>query len=168
MVRPIAALALPLPLLACAMERHSADRMHAAFDAARAGLTAAAAPARAAPATPVVAPPAIAPGPRRRGAAPPRSAAALMGSDQGALARLLGEPALRRAEGDAEIWLYEAPSCRLDLVLYPEAGRLRVAHAAARAHDGAEGVTEAACLDAIADAPATRPWIAPVRDRQGA
>ncbi|BDG70402.1 hypothetical protein Rmf_03310 [Roseomonas fluvialis] len=71
---------------------------------------------------------------------------------------MLGDPALRRAEGEAEIWLYEAPPCRLDLVLYPQGGALVVAHAAARAHGTAQGVTEATCLSAIAAAPATLPW----------
>jgi hypothetical protein len=66
--------------------------------------------------------------------------------------RMLGEPSLHRQEGEAEIWLYEASECRLDVVLYPERGALVVAHAAARAH-GAAAVTEAACLDAIAAFP---------------
>ncbi|MBR0673852.1 hypothetical protein GXW76_21960 [Roseomonas soli] len=63
---------------------------------------------------------------------------------------MLGDPALRRPEGGAEIWLYEAPNCRLDIILYPQGTGLLVAHAAARAHGAAEGVTEAACLSAIA------------------
>ncbi len=108
-------------------------------------------------------PPAAPPGPRQRGAAPPGAAAALAGSNVDQLRRMLGDPALRRAEGEAEIWLYEAQPCRLDIVLYPQGGALVVAHAAARSHGAAQGVTEAACLSAIATAPATQPWGDPGR-----
>ncbi|WP_198372759.1 hypothetical protein [Roseomonas rosulenta] len=116
-----------------------------------------------APAMPAAIPPALSPGPRQRGSAPPATAHALMGTGAEQLRRMLGEPALRRAEGEAEIWLYEAPSCRLDIVLYPQGGSLVVAHAAARAHGAAQGVTEASCLSAIATAPATLPWGEPGR-----
>jgi hypothetical protein len=108
-------------------------------------------------------PAAIAPGPRRRGSAPPAAAAALMGRSAAQLRDMLGDPALRRAEGDAEIWLYEAPACRLDIVLYPQVGALVVAHAAARSHGAAQDMTEAACLSAIATAPSTLPWGDPGR-----
>jgi hypothetical protein len=108
-------------------------------------------------------PAAIAPGPRRRGSAPPAAAAALMGRSAAQMRDMLGDPALRRAEGDAEIWLYEAPACRLDIVLYPQGGALVVAHAAARSHGAAQGMTEAACLSAIATAPSTLPWGDPGR-----
>lgn len=80
---------------------------------------------------------------------PPAAAAELLGLTPDVLRRRLGEPSLRRAEGPAEIWLYAGLGCALDLILYPEAGRLRVAHAAARA-SGAEPRTEAACLAGIA------------------
>jgi hypothetical protein len=110
----------------------------------------------------LAAPPAIAPGPRLTGRAPPAAAAALVGAPAEQMRRMLGDPALRRAEGDAEIWLYEAPPCRLDVILYAQGGALVVAHAAARAH-GPEGVTEAACLSAIATAPNVAPWINPGR-----
>jgi hypothetical protein len=76
---------------------------------------------------------------------PPATAAELLGAGPDTLRARLGHPSLRRPEGTAEIWLYTAPSCALDLVLYPEGGGLRVAHAAARA-SGAEGRTEAECL----------------------
>ncbi|WP_240790080.1 hypothetical protein [Roseomonas sp. HF4] len=98
--------------------------------------------------------------------APPAAAAALLGRPAAELRRMLGEPALRRPEGEAEIWLYEARDCRLDLVLYPEGGALRVAHAAARAHGAGDGVTEAACLAAIAAAPTPAPWTAPATGRR--
>lgn len=76
---------------------------------------------------------------------PPATASELLGAGPEVLRRRLGEPALRRIEGTAEIWLYAGPACALDLVLYPERGGLRVAHAAARAA-GAENRTEAECL----------------------
>ena len=70
--------------------------------------------------------------------------------------RWLGEPALRRPEGGAEVWLYAGPGCALDLILYPAGHGLSVAHAAARAQ-GAEQRTEAACLAEIAGAQEVRP-----------
>jgi hypothetical protein len=76
---------------------------------------------------------------------------------------MLGDPSIRRPEGAAEIWLYEAPSCRLDVILYAEGNALVVAHAAARALGAGEAVTEAACLSAIAAAPAPAPWPGPGR-----
>jgi hypothetical protein len=74
----------------------------------------------------------------------------------------LGEPSLRRPEGrDAEIWLYEAPRCRLDLILYRDGqGPLRVAHAQARSV-GTATVTEADCLRDIAGGRATAPAFLP-------
>jgi hypothetical protein len=93
--------------------------------------------------------------PGRAGA--PESASGLLGLGPEALRRALGEPDLRRPEGAAEVWLYTAEACALDLVLYQDrgGGGLRVAHAAARA-SGAEPRTEAACLREIA-APAAPP-----------
>jgi hypothetical protein len=86
----------------------------------------------------------------------PASAADLLGAGPEALRRWLGEPALRRPEGNAEVWLYAGPGCALDLVLYPAGHGLSVAHAAARAQ-GAEQRTETACLGEIAGARETRP-----------
>ena len=98
--------------------------------------------------------------PRRLGASPPAAAAALQGREPDAVISALGEPALRRREGNAEVWLYQAPDCRLDLVFYPEDARLVLAHAAARAF-GARRLTESACMAAIARAPNPPPWTAP-------
>jgi hypothetical protein len=86
----------------------------------------------------------------------PSSAADLLGAEPETLRRWLGEPALRRPEGGAEVWLYAGPGCALDLVLYPAEHGLSVAHAAARAQ-GAEQRTEAACLAEIAGAQELRP-----------
>jgi hypothetical protein len=86
----------------------------------------------------------------------PSSAADLLGAGPATLRRWLGEPALRRPEGGAEVWLYAGPGCALDLILYPAGHGLSVAHAAARAQ-GAEQRTEAACLAEIAGAQEVRP-----------
>jgi hypothetical protein len=133
---------LPLLLLGCAADRgaEQAIAMEQALRSARAGIVA--------PAAPVSRPPALAPAAARSPAGAVSSAAALAGLRAEEVRRRLGEPALRRPEGDAEIWLYEAPDCRLDVILYPEGGALLVGHAAARAHGGAR-VTEAACLAAL-------------------
>lgn len=165
---PLLACALPLLALGCAAEgpEEAAAAMRDALASAQASLARAgaappAAPGDAAPHRPPPALPAALPqpgAPRARGTAPPGTAAALMGARAEDLRRMLGEPSLRRPEGDAEIWLYEAPACRLDVILYAQAGRLVVAHAAARALAEGGAVTEAACLSAIAAAPATAPW----------
>ena len=42
----------------------------------------------------------------------------LMGLDRAALNERLGEPALVRRDGDAEVWQYRAGRCVLDLFLY--------------------------------------------------
>jgi len=80
------------------------------------------------------------------------AAGQLVGQTPDTLRRLLGEPRLRREEGPAEVWHYQATQCHLDLVLYRDDGArqaLRVAYAAARA-TGAARRGEAACLRDIA------------------
>ncbi|MCA3416627.1 MAG: hypothetical protein INF84_18685 [Roseomonas sp.] len=109
---------------------------------------------------PLPPPPSSASAPRRQGTQPPPTASVLQGREPEAVISALGEPALRRREGEAEIWLYQAPDCRLDLVFYPEAARLVLTHAAARAF-GARRLTESACMAAIARAPNPPPWTAP-------
>lgn len=160
MARPRAAILLPLLVLGCAADRgeEAAALMQQALLSARASIAVAGGGGSAAPSDPpatAAAPampftPAAAAAPRARGTAPPATAAALLGTQAAEMRRMLGDPALRRPEGGAEIWLYEAPNCRLDVILYPEGAGLVVAHAAARAHGAAHGVTEAACLSAIA------------------
>jgi hypothetical protein len=44
----------------------------------------------------------------------------LIGLDRAALGEKLGEPALVRRDGDAEVWQYRAENCVLDLFLYGE------------------------------------------------
>ena len=96
----------------------------------------------------------------------PGVAGDLVGLSPEALRQRLGEPRLRREEGGAEIWHYQASQCHLDLVLYPEGGPragLRVAYAAARAV-GTARRAEAACLSDIArgaSAPSRSPFTEP-------
>lgn len=121
-------------------------------------------PAPAVPATTVALPQPTLPrpgAPRQRGSAAPAAASALVGVTAAQLQRMLGEPSIRRPEGAAEVWLYEAPACRLDVILFAEGASLTVGHAAARALGSGDSVTEAACLSAIAAAPAPPAWTAP-------
>jgi hypothetical protein len=83
-----------------------------------------------------------------------------LGQEPHAIQAALGDPALRRREGAAEIWLYQAEACRLDLVFYLEGQQLILTHAAARLV-GPRRVTEAVCLNAIALAPPPPFWTAP-------
>lgn len=83
--------------------------------------------------------------------APIREARGLLGATAPALVRALGQPDLRRRDGDAEAWLYRGETCMLDVVLYPDPtiGREgRVAFAAARA-TGIDRVPEQTCLSEI-------------------
>jgi hypothetical protein len=98
----------------------------------------------------------------------PGAAGDLVGLSPDAIRQRLGEPRLRRPEGPAEVWHYQASQCHLDLVLYPGEGPrpgLRVAYAAARSV-GTARRAEAACLRDIARdatpprAPATEPALA--------
>jgi hypothetical protein len=132
----------------------------ATHQASMAGVGASPAAARAAPPTTAAAPrpasTATSPAAITPAAAPvpglaPSFAGDLVGLSPEALRQQLGEPRLRREEGTAEIWHYEASQCHLDLVLYPDGPRagLRVAYAAARAV-GTARRGEAACLRDIA------------------
>jgi len=83
----------------------------------------------------------------------PTQAAQLLGQPPATVRRLLGEPSLRRNEGEAEIWLYQSTACHLDIMLYRDrtAPDLRVTYATARA-SGVERRTEATCLRELASA----------------
>jgi len=150
---PRLGLLLLLPAACAAPEDRAAAALNEALGASRASLVVTgAAPAAVTP-EPVRARAAVAAAlPRRRIGPAPQNTAQLMGATPDALRRSLGEPSLRRAEGGAEVWLYVAADCALDLVLYRDRGGLAVAHATARAQ-GSATATEAACLDAIAGAP---------------
>lgn len=85
-------------------------------------------------------------------AAAPRGPGAvqeLLGAAPATVIGRLGAPRLRRREGDAEVWLYSAGGCQLDLMFYTSPQGLRVTHAQARA-SGVGQRTEAACLRDIA------------------
>jgi hypothetical protein len=89
----------------------------------------------------------------------PTMAGQLVGQPPAAVLHWLGEPRLRREEGGAEVWHYQATQCHLDLVLYREEGpqpTLRVAFASARAV-GTARRGEAACLRDIARAASRLP-----------
>jgi hypothetical protein len=107
---------------------------------------------RPAPAQVEATDPAPAPTLHRIAAGAPTAAGQLLGQSPEGLLRLLGEPRLRREEGSAEIWHYQAAQCHLDLILYRDEGprdALRVAYASARAV-GTTRRGEAACLRDIA------------------
>lgn len=135
-----------LALLACAPDpAREAELARAALDSHRASLAALGQPAP---------PPAAATTPRPAApppATPPRAAAAaarasqFLGASPEALVAALGEPALRRDEGGAAVWLYAAGGCQLDVVFYREGPGLRVAHVQARA-GGLAQRTESSCL----------------------
>jgi len=140
--------------------RSSLDASRASLRAIQGGQPAPASPAL--PPAPVsgvrdVAPAPAAP-PRRAGGVAPAAAAELLQQTAEVVRAALGEPSLRRSEGPAaEIWLYEAPRCRLDIILYRDAsGPFRVAHAQARSA-GMAPVTETECLRDIAGGRASPP-----------
>ena len=91
------------------------------------------------------------------------SAAALGGNRPESLVAILGEPALRRAEGPVSIWLYTAAGCQLDVMFYPSAEGPRVGYIQARAGGFAQR-TEAACLRELTAQARRRPQPDP---RQG-
>lgn len=167
MIRAALPLALLLPV-ACAPPQQTdpaaalqdALVTHQASMAGIGGLPA------ASPATPAAAEPRAAGTERAAGGgAAPVMAGQLVGQTPDILVQWLGVPRLRREEGPAEIWHYQASQCHLDLVLYREDGpqpTLRVAFAAARAV-GTARRGEAACLRDIARG-ATRPGPAGAAD----
>lgn len=44
---------------------------------------------------------------------------ALQGATPGVLTAAFGPPMLRRVDGPAQVWLYQTPSCDLNVFLYP-------------------------------------------------
>jgi hypothetical protein len=153
--RPVLVLILPWLLAACAqdpvLDRQAVlDEVLANYRANLAGMQPLSSPPVSTAAGAPAAMPAL--------AGVPTQAAQLLGQPPDTLVRLLGQPRLRRREGDAEIWLYQSPFCHLDVMFYSDpvapgmnpapAGR-RVTYATARAA-GAERRTEAACLQELA------------------
>ncbi len=83
----------------------------------------------------------------------PRSARDLTGMTDGELLAVMGEPDLRRAEGDAEAWLYRSQACLLDVFLEAEkpGEEPRVVLATARSLAEPQ-LAEEACLRGLARA----------------
>lgn len=50
-----------------------------------------------------------------------QASTSLVGATAAALRADLGKPMLRRIDGSAEVWLYNSPICRLDVIFYPGA-----------------------------------------------
>lgn len=58
-------------------------------------------------------------GPPPAGSTATEASASLVGTTAAALRADLGKPMLRRIDGPAEVWLYNSPICRLDVIFYP-------------------------------------------------
>ncbi|MGK7869219.1 hypothetical protein [Falsiroseomonas sp. E2-1-a20] len=159
-------LLLPLSLLAACATQDPADpalllqEALASHQASLSGISPhpAAAGGEGSAARPAVGNPPVA----QPGGSLPAMAGQVVGHGPAAVTAWFGEPRLRREEGSAEIWHYQAEQCHLDLVFYRDeapagaGGGLRVAFAAARAV-GTARRGETACLRDIArgSAPAT-------------
>lgn len=79
---------------------------------------------------------------------PPLHIVDLLGADPGRVEASLGAPALRRKDGEAEVWLYAGNGdCRVDLVFFRDANALKLADARTRAP------AETQCLKQIAALP---------------
>jgi hypothetical protein len=64
----------------------------------------------------------------------PMEASGLVGSTPQILNAEFGKPTLRRVDGPAQVWLYHAAGCGLNLILYPDSsGTPRVTMATATA-----------------------------------
>ena len=70
----------------------------------------------------------------------------LMGQESQAVQVALGQPRRVRKEAPAEIWQYDGGSCVVDLFLYPEGGKQRVAHLEARDSTSGKAVDTNTCL----------------------
>jgi hypothetical protein len=78
----------------------------------------------------------------------PASTIGLVGATPQMLAAAFGQPALLRVDGPAQVWLYHAGGCGLNLILYPDTGGTpRVATAAPT-----DDADLAACSTALARA----------------
>jgi hypothetical protein len=83
--------------------------------------------------------------------APNDDPARLMGLDEAALRRLLGQPAFMRRDVPALLWRYAAADCTLDVFLYrkSETAPFTVTHVAARAQNGVRTLTTPAASTEI-------------------
>ncbi len=83
----------------------------------------------------------------------PMDAAGLVGSTPQILNAEFGKPALLRMDGTAQVWLYHAPDCGLNLILYPDAsGTPRVALVTPTADSAVPGACTASLQRAHVDA----------------
>jgi hypothetical protein len=83
--------------------------------------------------------------------APNDDPARLMGLDEVALRRLLGQPAFMRRDVPALLWRYAAADCTLDVFLYRKSATapFTVTHVAARAQNGVRTLTAPAASTEI-------------------
>ncbi|MBU6498970.1 MAG: hypothetical protein KGJ41_13820 [Rhodospirillales bacterium] len=101
--------------------------------------------ARPAPPPPPPPPAPLAPAP-----IPPAHVSDLIGNRPDQVVAELGMPALRRPDGDAEVWLYaHANGCHVDLVFYSDSTGPKVAHVDTNTPPR---MRESDCLQAIAAA----------------
>jgi cytoskeletal protein CcmA (bactofilin family) len=70
----------------------------------------------------------------------------LVGSSARGLQADLGTPALRRIDGSAQVWLYDSPVCRLNVILYPGPGG---APAVSAAMPMPRGVSQSTCVESL-------------------
>ncbi|MDD2875825.1 MAG: hypothetical protein PHT60_01195 [Acidiphilium sp.] len=70
----------------------------------------------------------------------------LVGTSVSDLRADLGVPALQRVDGSAQVWLYDSPVCRLNIVLYPgPSGTPQVSAAMPMPR----GVSQSACVASL-------------------
>lgn len=70
----------------------------------------------------------------------------VIGASPETLKTMLGPPVLRRVDGGAQVWLYNSPLCRLDLILYPGSSGTPVVALAA---PSPRGVSSASCIASL-------------------
>jgi hypothetical protein len=76
----------------------------------------------------------------------------LVGLDNMAVRRALGDPVWIRKEQPAQVWQYATADCIVDLYLYDENGALKVTFVEARSHK-AEAEPTARCLKSLLERP---------------
>lgn len=144
--RAASLLAIALAALGTGCARPDADDIAAAFAAAlaesRAAGSALPAPPPPPPARPVADWARSAPLPA---SLPPLgNPDSLLGADAAQVTGRLGPPTLRRRDGPAETWTWQAAGCALDLVFYPADPGPRVGHADLRGAPACRGGTRLA------------------------
>ncbi len=88
----------------------------------------------------------------------PLEAQGLVGSTPQILNAEFGQPAIRRVDGTAQVWLYHTTGCGLNLILYPDAtGTPRVALATPTADSALPGQCTTSLQRAHVDATLEHP-----------